>query len=60
MWPGWMDEIKDGGKEKTDRQEIRAISLHPSGIMIKDERKVMDGKNGMIGGGGGNKHEHGL
>lgn len=26
--------------------------LHPSGIMIKDERKVMDGRHGMISWGG--------
>lgn len=45
---GCRGEIKDGGKEREDRKEIRTISLHPSGIMIKDERKVMDGRNGMI------------
>lgn len=40
--------IKDGSKERADREEIRAISLHPSGTMIKDERNVMDGGNDTI------------
>ena len=37
-------------REREDRKEIRAISLHPSGSMIMDEREVMDGRRG--GGGG--------
>lgn len=36
-------DIKDGGKERADREGIKAISLHPSGTAIKDEREVMDG-----------------
>lgn len=41
---GWMQgDVKDGGKEREDREGIRAISLHPSGTAIKGEREVMDG-----------------
>lgn len=32
------------GEREREREEIRAISLHPSGTMIMDERKVMDGR----------------
>lgn len=35
--------------ERENRKAIRAISLHPSGITIKEKRKVMDCRNGMIG-----------
>lgn len=42
------EEMKDGGKEREDSKKIRAISVHPSGVVIKHERGVMDGGSDMI------------
>ena len=40
-------EMKDGCIKRVDRKKTRAESLPPSGIMIKDERKVMDDRSGF-------------
>lgn len=38
---------KDGCIKRVERKKTSAVSLHPSGIMIKDERKVMDDRSGF-------------
>lgn len=47
------DNGMDARRERGEREKIRAISSHPSGIMIKHEgererERVMDGRDDMI------------
>lgn len=40
-------------ERERERENRNAISLHPSGSMIKDARKAMDCEDRVIGWGGG-------